>query len=135
MIAADSSVIVAAFGPWNPGHEASAKAVRRRPRIPAHSIVEAYSVLTRVSPPRRATPRVAWEYLEALLHEPILALTSADVAKLLGQAAAEGVVGGAIYDALIGATAKRAGATLLTRDRRALRTYQAVGADVEFVGA
>lgn len=37
------------------------------------------------------------------------------------------------YDALIGATAAAAGATLVTADRRALATYALVGADVELV--
>ena len=37
--------------------------------------------------------------------------------------------GGAIYDALVGASAAYAGATLLTLDRRAVRAYEAVGVD------
>jgi predicted nucleic acid-binding protein len=133
VIAADSSVIVAAFSESATGHEGSVKALRRKPRLPAHSLLESYSTLTRVPPPVRATPRSAWSYIQALLHEPPLTLSAADVPKLIEQAVAGGVIGGAIYDALIGATAKRAGATLLTRDRRAFRTYQAVGADAELV--
>lgn len=41
--------------------------------------------------------------------------------------------GGATYDALVGATAKHAGATLLTRDRRAVAIYEVVGATYELV--
>ena len=44
------------------------------------------------------------------------------------------MAGGAIYDALIAWTAKRAGATLLTRDRRAVRVYEAVGVRFDLVG-
>ena len=40
------------------------------------------------------------------------------------------LIGGAVYDALIAATAREAGATLLTLDARAVRTYRAVGADI-----
>jgi predicted nucleic acid-binding protein len=46
----------------------------------------------------------------------------------------KGVTGGAVYDALIAATVKHAGAKLLTRDRRALRTYQVIGVDHELLG-
>lgn len=45
-----------------------------------------------------------------------------------------GITGGATYDAVIGATVKHAGATLLTRDRRALTIYERLGVEVEFVG-
>jgi predicted nucleic acid-binding protein len=42
--------------------------------------------------------------------------------------------GGAAYDALIGATARSAGAKLYTCDRRARATYELLGVDVEFLG-
>ena len=44
--------------------------------------------------------------------------------RLIGYLAAQNVTGGAAYDALVGSTAKAAGATLLTRDRRAVKTYR-----------
>lgn len=47
---------------------------------------------------------------------------------LLGQLAYEGIFGGAMYDALIGCTAQKAGVQLVTLDARARRTYDAVGA-------
>jgi predicted nucleic acid-binding protein len=34
------------------------------------------------------------------------------------------IFGGAVYDALVGLTAAEAGATLLTRDKRAARAYE-----------
>jgi predicted nucleic acid-binding protein len=36
-------------------------------------------------------------------------------------------IGGAVYDALVALTAKRAGATLVTADRRAASIYELVG--------
>lgn len=45
-----------------------------------------------------------------------------------------GISGGTTYDALIGAVALRAGATLVTCDERALRVYAALDVDVELVG-
>ncbi len=44
-----------------------------------------------------------------------------------------GIWGGATYDGLIAMTAAAEGATLVTLDRRARRTYALVGADVELV--
>ena len=43
------------------------------------------------------------------------------------------VAGGAIYDALVAAAAVEHNLPLLTRDRRALDSYRAVGADVEWL--
>lgn len=44
-----------------------------------------------------------------------------------------GITGGATYDALIGATAARADATLVSCDERALPVYVAVGANVDLL--
>jgi predicted nucleic acid-binding protein len=44
-----------------------------------------------------------------------------------------GLIGGAVFDGLIAATARDAEATLLTLDQRAARTYQAVGAAFELL--
>jgi hypothetical protein len=50
---------------------------------------------------------------------------------ILGVLADQLIVGGAVYDALIGATALAAGCTLVTFDERAARTYRAVGCSIE----
>ncbi|HEX2798109.1 MAG TPA: VapC toxin family PIN domain ribonuclease, partial [Thermoanaerobaculia bacterium] len=41
--------------------------------------------------------------------------------------------GGAVYDALVAETARHAGATLLTRDRRAIAVYEKIGVTYELV--
>jgi toxin FitB len=56
------------------------------------------------------------------------------LAQLVRELAERGIWGGAAYDGLIGATAKSAGATLYTCDRRARLTYEQLGVDVRFVG-
>lgn len=64
----------------------------------------------------------------------VVAATSASRHRaLLGLAVRAGLAGGAVYDALVAATAKRASARLLTRDRRAVATYEAVGVDYELL--
>jgi predicted nucleic acid-binding protein len=46
---------------------------------------------------------------------------------------AAGIAGGSTYDAFIGRIAADHNATLLTLDRRALRTYERLGVDVELL--
>lgn len=43
------------------------------------------------------------------------------------------IIGGATYDALIGLTARECGATLLSNNRRAAATYDAVGVQTTFL--
>jgi predicted nucleic acid-binding protein len=50
------------------------------------------------------------------------------------KAADTGLAGGAIYDALIAATARHAGTTLLTQDQRARPVHERVGFRHELVG-
>ncbi len=61
-------------------------------------------------------------------------LDPADSAALGEELAQLGIGGGAVYDALVGAAARRAGTRLLTADGRALPTYETLGVNVERVG-
>ena len=84
----------------------------RRPRVPAHVLIEAYSVLTRLPPPHRAPADLVATFLAERFPEAPLVLPPLAYTDLVAAAAVEGVAGGAIYDALIAATARHAGATL-----------------------
>jgi hypothetical protein len=44
------------------------------------------------------------------------------------------IVGGSVYDALVGQASVANGRTLLTRDRRAERTYRSLQVEYRFVG-
>jgi predicted nucleic acid-binding protein len=48
---------------------------------------------------------------------------------VLAQADTAGIVGGAVYDALIAATSREAGAALVSLDQRAARVYRALGVE------
>lgn len=133
MLAVDTSVVVAAFAAWHAGHLAARAVLARRPRLPMHVLLESYSVLTRFPPPHRTSPAAATSFLATRFAEPPLGLPPTEYRRLVADAARNGVAGGAIYDALIAWTAKRAGATLLTRDRRAVRVYEAVGAEFDLI--
>jgi predicted nucleic acid-binding protein len=134
LIAADTSVVVAAFASWHEGHEAALRALRRGVRLPAQVLVESYSVLTRLPPPHRAAAPVVESFLAERFPGAPLALPGSEYRALLRAMAAAQVTGGAIYDALIAATAKHWAAPLLTRDRRAVTAYEKVGARYEMVG-
>lgn len=131
MLAVDTSVVVAAFATWHEGHAAALAALARRPQLPAAVFIETYSVLTRLPPPHRTSPRTAAAYLEARFTEPLLGLPPSDYRRIVGGAVDEFIAGGAVYDAVVAWSAKRAGATLLTRDQRAVRVYEAVGVQFE----
>lgn len=133
MIAVDTSVVVAAFASWHEHHEAASAALRRHPRLPAHVSVETYSVLTRLPSPHRAPAEVVQAFLAARFPAAPLTLPGHAYRALLRTAVQAGLVGGAVYDALIAATARQAGATLLTRDRRALPAYEAIGVRYELL--
>ncbi len=130
MIAVDTSVAVAAALPWHEAHAAARSALpREKTALLAQVAVETYSVLTRLPPRQRVPAAVAHDYLYASFELPPLVLSPGGYQELLDLAAGEAISGGAVYDALVGATAKAAGATLLTLDRRALGTYRLIGVD------
>jgi len=63
-----------------------------------------------------------------------LALPARAHRELIDSSARVRLAGGAVYDALIAATVRRAGATLLTRDQRARSVYERMGVRYEIVG-
>jgi predicted nucleic acid-binding protein len=134
MITADTSVVVAAFASWHEAHEEARAAVARVDRLAAHVLIETFSVLTRLPPPNRAPANVVHAFLTRQFNQVPLILGAKAHKRLLDDSLRLEITGGAIYDALIAATARSAGATLLTRDERALRTYEAMAIEVEIVG-
>jgi predicted nucleic acid-binding protein len=127
VIAVDTSVVVAAFASWHEGHAAATAALARRPSIPAHVLLETYSVLTRLPPPHRAAPGIVVAFLAERFPGVPIALPRTGHLELVELASTLGIAGGSIHDALIAATAKHAGARLLTRDQRAAATYARIG--------
>jgi hypothetical protein len=133
VIAPDTSVLVAGFATWHEGHESAARALNRGVHLVAHTAVEAYSVLTRLPPPHRVAPGAVHTYLTDITSRDYLTLDAKSHRDLVDHLAERNVTGGATYDALVGFTAKAAGATLLTRDLRAVRTYEQLRVEYELV--
>lgn len=134
MIALDTSVAVAAFASWHEAHTLAIDALGPRPSLPAHCAIETFSVLTRLPPPHRAPAKIVSEFLQARFLEPYLTIPEPAYRDLIHEAARFGMTGGAIYDALIAATARHAEATLLSLDSRAASVYGRLGIDFELLG-
>ncbi|MGH7860039.1 MAG: type II toxin-antitoxin system VapC family toxin [Candidatus Binatia bacterium] len=133
MIAVDTSVVVAAFASWHEGHRTATAALARQPRVPAHVLIEAFSVLTRLPPPHRAPAELVAKFLAERFTKAPLVLPARAHLRLIEQATGSGIAGGRIYDALVGATVRHARARLLTRDGRAVPTYERLGVDYEIL--
>ncbi len=130
--AVDSSLLIPAVAPWHAEHAHADRTLAQIGdlRVIDHVVLETYSFLTRNRP--RTPPQVAASLLRAL-PRPFMTLSADGYLRILGQVATASVMGGAIYDALIGATALEADARLLSRDVRAASTYQAIGVEFELV--
>lgn len=134
MIAIDTTVAVAAFATWHEHHLLAQDWASRGSRLISHVAFETYAVLTRLPPPNRALPRSVAEFLETSFPDSPLVLPAREQQRLLEACATSGVVGGAVYDALVAATARHARATLVSLDRRAFPVYDAIGVEVRLLG-
>ena len=131
----DSSVVIAGLSAWHESHEPGRAALLRVEWLPAHVFAETVSALSRL-PGGRAIPLVDAVSLVRRVAGGRLRQLRADRYPLaISAAGSAGLGGGAVYDALIGATAREHEAMLLTLDRRAQRTYASVGASFEHIGS
>lgn len=131
--ACDTSVAIAALEPNHQAHGACRRAVvDLRPALAGHAAFETYSVLTRLPPPLRLGAGQADAVLAKLFPEPCW-LSASDLSHLRGRLAELGIVGGSVYDALCGQASHLDNRVLLTRDRRAERTYGSLAVRYRFV--
>ncbi|MEJ7817536.1 MAG: PIN domain-containing protein [Thermoleophilaceae bacterium] len=134
MIAPDSSVVIAAIAPWHVAHGPARDALAgSETGLVAHVAYESSSALSRMPEGRRIAATRVLEALELNFPTEWLTLDGTQARAALAGAVSSGVRGGALYDALIAATAQRNGAHLLTADRRAAPVYEAVGVVVEYL--
>lgn len=130
----DTGVVVAAFASWHEAHGAARAEMAQRPGIAAHSLVETYSVLTRLPAPHRVPADLAARFLEVAFPGPALVLEAEQLKHLVVmRLPILGISGGAVYDAVIAETVRIAGGTLVTLDRRALATYDRIGCPAELL--
>jgi len=129
----DTSVAVALAVADHEHHETTFRALgHRRLGLAGHAAFETFSVLTRLPAPARRTPATVARLLAANFpHSRFLGSKAA--AALLAELHGAGIAGGAVYDALVGASAREHGILLATRDRRAAETYRALDVRLELL--
>jgi predicted nucleic acid-binding protein len=129
----DTSVAVALVLAEHDHHATTIERIGKlRLGLAGHAAFETFSVLTRLPPPARRTPAAVARLLSVDFPATRF-LGSQATAALFATLDARGIAGGAVYDALVGATATAHELTLATRDRRALETYRALGVRVELL--
>jgi predicted nucleic acid-binding protein len=114
----DTSVLVAVFHGDHVHHTASLEVFARLNKedayCGAHSLVEVYSTLTRMPGKHRISSDHAMLFIENIRERlTIVALNEEEYANMLKRFASLGVVGGAIYDALLAACALKSKAEIL----------------------
>jgi predicted nucleic acid-binding protein len=120
----DTNCLVAVVCSWHGHHEATRREIERRHAageelvLSAHSLAEAFSVLTRLPEPHRLCPEDALALIEANWGKTrLVALTAPEYRVALRRCRDASLGGGAVYDALIAACARKARvATLVTWD-------------------
>ena len=108
----DTSVLVAVFLGDHPAHDRALgrflEATKESSFCALHSLAEVYSVVTRLPVRPAISGDQAWLFLENLRERlAVVALSERDYFKAIAEAAAAGVTGGRIYDALILRAAKK----------------------------
>ena len=109
--------MIAALSSWHEHHDAAASAVADVSALPAHVVIECYSVLTRLPGGLAVAPELAAEVLGRRFPHPPLRLHDA----------ARGTV-------LADLEAAAHGRRLLSLDRRAHRTYARLGVAFDVIG-
>ena len=129
----DTSVAVAVCTEDHAAHQRGIDAIGdRRVGLAGHAWFETFSVLTRLPPPQRRAPSDVCTLLRTNFPASSF-LTDTAQRAFIDELTSLSIAGGAIYDALVGLAARVASQTLLTRDQRALSTYQALGIDIELL--
>lgn len=123
----DTSAAIALVQRENPLHLAAKRRLLPcRRGLSGHAAVELLSVLTRLPPPYRLSPLAAIRLEEKNFPESRF-LSATDTRNLLRELAEAGLSGGALYDGLVGAAARKHKLPLVTCDRRAEPTYRVLG--------
>lgn len=126
--------MIAGLSAWHEQHEQAAAALEAVTALPAHVVIEAYSVLTRLPSGLAVAPRLAATVLARRFDQPPLELDDAQRGDVLQTLAAAGIFGGASYDGLVALEANAHGRALLTLDQRAQSSYQRLGVAFSVIG-
>jgi hypothetical protein len=116
--------VVAALSRWHRQHELAAGALAGVSVLPAHAVLEAYSVLTRLPRGLSVPAATAADVLARRFGDEPLHLSRSELRVVPSKLASAGVFAGGTYDGLVGLQAAAHGHVLLTLDERARDTYR-----------
>ncbi|MGH7867801.1 MAG: PIN domain-containing protein [Candidatus Dormibacteraceae bacterium] len=135
MMTLDSSVVIPTLDSTHESHEQAITFVEGAGelRLITHVVLETYNTLTRTRRYRRLPAGAVAGVLRNTFPGPLVELAAEDYWTLMDRAPQLGIVGGAIFDALIATAAVRSGLKLISRDQRASKTYSALGVDFELL--
>lgn len=123
----DTSAAIAYVDPDHVAHDAVRNATAGRSLgLAGHAAFETLSVLTRLPAPKRISGADAVRLIRRSFPEPRF-LDPSTAGRLLEEFAERGVIGGAVYDGLVGAAARASGCVLVSCDQRARETYDLLG--------
>jgi predicted nucleic acid-binding protein len=129
----DTSAALALLHDTNAAHEQVLETTHGLRRgLAGHALLETYSVLTRLPGAARVDRNLARRLIERAFPASV-ALPPGIALNALAVMSDAGIAGGAVYDGLVGLAAKSAAITLLSCDRRAAKTYAALGVDVRLI--
>jgi predicted nucleic acid-binding protein len=130
----DTSAAVALVVGDHEFHSAALQAVRGyRLGLAGHAWFETFSVLTRLPQPLRRSPADVLRVL-ARNFPASRFLAESESAALGPELARMGIAGGAVYDALVGATARQHGCPIISADARAWPIYESLAVEVRSLG-
>jgi predicted nucleic acid-binding protein len=114
----DTSVLMPVFMEDHVHHEASLAAFvaadKKNACCAAHSLAELYSAFSRLPGKYRVSGEQVLLFVEAIEeHLTLIALDSREYSSAIREAAATGIVGGMLYDALLARCARKAGAEII----------------------
>lgn len=133
ILTCDTSVVVAGLNAWHPQHGLARPRLREVSWLPAQVLAESISVLSRL-PHGRAVPMPdAIRLVRSIADGRARQLPAERYLVTFTAVGSAGLGGRAVYDALVGATAREHNAVLLTLDRKAQRTYSSVGTSFEIL--
>lgn len=130
----DTSAALAFVLPSNEAHDVVvARTLTASKGLAGHANVEAYSVLTRLPTPHRLSAVQATQVIATNFPHGQY-LSNRDQERSLAALVQARIAGGAVYDGLVALAALRADCLLISCDRRAASTYQALGVRYELIG-
>ena len=129
----DTSVLIPALHNRHASHQAYVRQIATADTLMQPVALEAIAEISRRPHGLAGSAQQVWPALQDTFPGPVVTLSAPEFMSACDEVTSAGVRGGAMYEALIGMCARAHKLTLVTRDRRAIATYAAVGVAYEYL--